>query len=320
MFENSGRKILIGVVTGTLLSVAISSALAANDKQTYHLLDSEGKAVMTQNKECVQTPNTPNQPPKILKECGDIGDRDNDGIPDDEDQCPDNKPEEISKGVYDDKVPPRNPKNKPPQRPCDKIGCPIDTDGDGVPDHRDDCPDTSAEYVVSPPACTKNECVNERGCVADSDGDGVIDCKDKCPNTPPELRSKADANGCVEEVISTRTLTAATLFDFDKAVLKLEGKQELDRIAADILAGKEWDRVDVVGHTDRVGSDKYNQGLSEKRAKAVSDYLISQSIPADKITREGKGKTELLPREPGESSKSYDARCRRVVINSVVKK
>jgi outer membrane protein OmpA-like peptidoglycan-associated protein len=76
----------------------------------------------------------------------------------------------------------------------------------------------------------------------------------------------------------------------------------------------------VVGHTDRVGSDKYNQGLSEKRAKAVSDYLISQGIPADKITREGKGKTELLPREPGESTQSWDARCRRVVINSVVKK
>lgn len=299
MFENSGRKILIGVVTGTLLSAAISSALAANDKQTYHLLDSEGKAVMTQNKECVQTPNTPNQPPKILKECGDISDRDNDGVPDDEDQCPDNTSEEISKGVYDDKVPPRNPKNKPPLRPCDKIGCPIDTDGDGVPDYRDECPDTAAKYVVSPPACTRNECVDERGCE-------IPEC-----GKPPEPK---------EVVVSTVTVSAKTLFDFDKFTLKAEGKQELDRIAAEILASKEWDRINVVGHTDHVGSDKYNQTLSEKRAKAVAVYLVSRGIPKEKVTEEGRGKRELLPREPGESTKNWDARCRRVEIESLVKK
>jgi OOP family OmpA-OmpF porin len=319
-YNSSGRKIFIGVVTGTLLSTAISSVLAANEKQTNHLLDSEGKPVFTQFNECVQTPATPNQPPKLFKECGDIGDRDGDGVPDDEDKCPDNTAEEIAKGVYDDKDPPRNPNNKPPQRPCDKVGCPIDTDGDGVPDYRDDCPDTAAEYVVAAPACTSHSCVNERGCVADTDNDGIIDCVDKCPNTPPEARP-VDGEGCSiskEETISG-TFAASALFDFDKAVLKAEGQQALSELAQKILASASLDSVKVIGHTDPVGKDAYNQKLSEKRAKAVYNYLISQGVPPEKISSEGRGESELLPQEPGEAKKSWHARCRRVQVDSYVK-
>jgi OOP family OmpA-OmpF porin len=320
-YNSSGRKIFIGVVTSTLLSTAINSVLAANEKQTNHLLDSEGKPVFTQFNECVQTPTTPNDPPKPFKECGDIGDRDGDGVPDDEDQCPDNTAEEISKGVYDDKNPPRGPNNKPPQRPCDKIGCPIDTDGDGVADYGDDCPDTTADYVVSAPACTRHDCVNERGCVADSDNDGIIDCLDKCPNTPPEARP-VDGEGCSVTIDTKRsgTFAASSLFDFDKAALKPEGKQALNELAAKILGGDTTlEKVEVIGHTDPVGKDAYNQKLSEKRAKAVYDYLISQGVPAEKISSEGRGESQLLPQEPGEAKKSWHARCRRVEVNSYVK-
>jgi len=317
MFDSSGRKILLGVVTGTLLSVAITTALAANDRQTFHLLDTEGKPVLTQREgECVSTPNTPNDPTKMFKECGDIGDRDGDGVPDDEDLCPDNTPEEKAKGVYDNNQPPRSPNNKPTQRPCDKIGCPIDTDGDGVPDYRDDCPDTAAEYVVAPPECARNECVNERGCVADSDNDGIIDCKDACADTPPgvqvnEVGCSKDTPKCTNEV----TLSNSTLFDFDKAILKAAGKIALDQIIEQIRGqGDNFNTMYVIGHTDPVGSDKYNLGLSKERAKAVADYLMANGVSRNKLMQEGKGESELLPREPGESTSNWHARCRRVVV------
>jgi len=322
--HSSGRKIFIGVVTGTLLSTAMLSVWAANDKDTFHLIDSEGKPVLTQHNDCVQTPQTPNQPPKRFKECGDVGDRDGDGVPDDEDQCPDNTPEEISKGVYDNSTPPRHPNNKPPQRECDKIGCPIDTDGDGVPDFRDDCPDTAPEYQVKAPDCAKHDCVNERGCVGDADNDGIIDCKDRCPEQAPTVDANKD--GCTDGEVITKTesVSAQTLFDFDKAVLKPEGKRELDRIAGETTASKEWLQEDakirVVGHTDPVGKDAYNQKLSEKRAKAVATYLVSKGIPADRISAEGRGEKELVERLPGEAQKDWHARCRRVEVQTVVKR
>lgn len=324
MFDSSGRKIFIGVVAGTLLSTAMLSVWAADEKETHHLIDSEGKPVLTQRpSECVQTPKTPNQPAKPFKECGDIGDRDGDGVPDDEDQCPDNTPEEISKGVYDDKVPPRHPNNKAPQRECDKIGCPIDSDGDGAPDYRDDCPDTAPEFVVKAPDCARHECVNDRGCVADSDSDGVPDCKDQCPNTKAGQKVGEDGcTGAVEERI-VGTLSAETLFDFDKAVLKSQGKRALDELVQTILTNADYQKastkIQVVGHTDPVGKDAYNQKLSEKRAKAVATYLISKGIPVERIDSEGRGEKELVQQSPGEPKKAWHARCRRVEVNALVK-
>jgi len=326
MFDSSGRKVLIGVVTGTLLSTtALTAVWAATERETHHLLNSEEGPVLTKREgECVQTPKTPNQPAKLFKECGDIGDRDGDGVPDDEDQCPDNTPEEISQGVYDDQDPPRDPKNKPPTRECDKIGCPIDTDGDGVGDYADQCPDTSAEYMTTAPACMRDQCVDAQGCVPDEDSDGVIDCKDKCRGTPPELRDKVfkagEKMGCTEtEKPPIATLSAETLFDFDKAVLKPAGKEALDQLVNNIRqATQGLDEIKVNGHTDPVGSDSYNQGLSERRAQAVANYLVSQGIPSEKIRTQGYGETKLVPRETGEPTKQWHARCRRVEINSIV--
>lgn len=315
MFDSSGRKILIGVVTGTLLSTAIASVLAAEDIQTHRLLDSQGQPVKTvRPNECVYTPNTPNQPPRLFEECGDIMDRDKDGVPDNEDQCPDNTPEEIAQGVYDDKEPPRNPKNRKPQRACDKIGCPIDTDGDSVPDFRDQCPGTSAEYEIQPPNCAKHDCVNTDGCVPDTDADGVPDCKDACPNTAPGTKVRADGCSEVETKLIDKTMNAKTLFDFNKAILKPEGRQEIDNLLAEINRLQNWTRIEVIGHTDPVGKDAYNQKLSEQRAKAVFDHLLNQGVPAGKITSIGMGESRLVERLPGESEKDWHARCRRVEV------
>jgi OOP family OmpA-OmpF porin len=85
--------------------------------------------------------------------------------------------------------------------------------------------------------------------------------------------------------------SADALFAFDKAVLKPEGKTALDDFARQ-LGGSQYDVVFVTGHTDRFGSDDYNQKLSERRAHTVKDYLVSKDLAANRITATGKGETQ----------------------------
>lgn len=82
--------------------------------------------------------------------------------------------------------------------------------------------------------------------------------------------------------------SADALFDFDKSALKPEGKAMLDNLARD-LNGADYDVIHATGQTDRIGSNQYNQKLSERRANAVKDYLVSRDIPADRIKAEGMG-------------------------------
>ena len=83
------------------------------------------------------------------------------------------------------------------------------------------------------------------------------------------------------------TFSADSLFDFDKAVVKPEGKQRLDKFSAD-LKGTQYDAVQVTGHTDRIGSQAYNLKLSGKRADAVRAYLVeSGGVASNKIAAKG---------------------------------
>ena len=81
------------------------------------------------------------------------------------------------------------------------------------------------------------------------------------------------------------------LFAFDKSVLKPEGKVMLDDLVSK-LSGVSYDKIVTTGHTDRFGSNAYNQALSERRAHTVKDYLISKNVQAGRIDAEGKGKTQ----------------------------
>lgn len=81
------------------------------------------------------------------------------------------------------------------------------------------------------------------------------------------------------------------LFAFDKSVLKPEGKVMLDELAGQ-LDGATYDNIIATGHTDRFGSNAYNQKLSERRAQAVKDYLVSKNVQAGRIDAEGKGETQ----------------------------
>ena len=87
------------------------------------------------------------------------------------------------------------------------------------------------------------------------------------------------------------TLAADALFDFDKAVLRSEGKAKLDDVT-DKLKGMKLEVIIAVGHTDRIGSDKYNQKLSEKRAEAVKAYLVGKGVDANRVYTEGKGENQ----------------------------
>ncbi len=85
------------------------------------------------------------------------------------------------------------------------------------------------------------------------------------------------------------TYQADALFDFDKATLKPLGKQKLDELAAKIQ-GMNVEVVVATGYTDRIGSDKYNDRLSLRRAQAVKSYLVSKGVDSSKVYTEGKGK------------------------------
>lgn len=88
------------------------------------------------------------------------------------------------------------------------------------------------------------------------------------------------------------TLKSDVLFNFNKATLKAEGQQALDQLYSQLSNMDPKDgSAAVLGYTDRIGSEAYNQKLSEKRAQTVVDYLIAKGIPADKISARGMGKS-----------------------------
>lgn len=104
--------------------------------------------------------------------------------------------------------------------------------------------------------------------------------------TPPAPAAAAAAPALTSQKV---TYQADSLFDFDKAVLKPAGKEKLNDLASKI-EGMNVEVVVATGYTDKIGSDKYNDRLSLRRAQAVKAYLVSKGVPANKIYTEGKGK------------------------------
>ncbi|WP_298015603.1 outer membrane protein OmpA [uncultured Castellaniella sp.] len=117
----------------------------------------------------------------------------------------------------------------------------------------------------------------------------------------------------VAPTASKVVLNADTFFDFDKSTIKPEGRQVLDQVAQQ--AGTiNLETIIAVGHTDSIGTEAYNQKLSERRANSVKQYLVSKGVAADRIYAEGKGELQ-----PVASNKTREGRAqnRRVEIEIV---
>ena len=109
------------------------------------------------------------------------------------------------------------------------------------------------------------------------------------------------------------TYAADAFFDFDKSVIKPEGKAKLDDLV-DKIKGINLEVIIAVGHTDSVGSDTYNQKLSVRRSEAVKAYLVSKGIEKNRVYTEGKGE-----KQPVADNKTAEGRAknRRVEIEVV---
>ncbi len=108
---------------------------------------------------------------------------------------------------------------------------------------------------------------------------------------PAAPRPAAPPAAKAAPVIQKVTLAADALFDFDKAVIKPDAKGKLDDLVGKIKSVN-LEVVIAVGHTDRIGSDKYNMKLSLRRAESVKAYLVSKGIAANRVYTEGKGEKQ----------------------------
>lgn len=156
----------------------------------------------------------------------------------------------------------------------------------------------------------------------DADGDGVHDRRDRCPNTPSDLRVHHD--GCPpkiypasevapepvpveeDEVIVLSDL-GSVLFAFDSAELTRDAQVQLAQIS-NRLTDARVVGVKVAGHTDSVGSDAYNQGLSERRAQSVVDFLITQGVVANKLSSEGLGESQPVADNASDAGRAQNRR------------
>jgi len=130
---------------------------------------------------------------------------------------------------------------------------------------------------------------DKAGCECDKDLLPKETCEPKAmaPAAAPAAPAAAGPKPTGEKI----TVAADALFDFNKAVLRPEGKAKLDELVSKAAAIK-LEVILAVGHTDRLGSDSYNQKLSEKRAAAVKEYLVAKGIEANRVYTEGKGEKQ----------------------------
>ncbi|UXZ47518.1 OmpA family protein [Pseudomonas soli] len=154
----------------------------------------------------------------------------------------------------------------------------------------------------------------------DEDGDGVFDRRDRCPDTP--AGTKVNHMGCPlpqypatapqpEPAATPEVITlddqGQVLFAFDSAELTQGAQQRLQGLLPK-LNDPSVASVKVIGFTDSVGSDSYNQRLSERRASGVAEYLISQGLAPNKVTSQGRGESEPVADNDTDEGRSRNRR------------
>ena len=144
----------------------------------------------------------------------------------------------------------------------------------------------------------------------DSDSDGVCDADDKCPGT--EANATVDADGCVVVAEAVR-VELDVKFDFDKAEVKQDSYGDIKNLA-DFMKQYPQTSTTVEGHTDSVGSDAYNQKLSERRANAVRAVLVNQyGVEADRVNAVGNGEAAPVADNASEAGRAVNRRVEAAV-------
>jgi len=210
------------------------------------------------------------------------GDDDNDGVLNSVDQCPTTPAGEAVNAqgcsLDNDRDGVINAIDECPTTPYGEAvnakGCPLDDDRDGVINAIDECPTTPY-----------GEAVNAKGCSLDDDNDGVVNSMDECLNTP--IGNIVDASGC------TKMVDLHVNFENDSFVVDMASKIKVQAYANFLNARKNFTTT-IVGHTSTKGRASYNQKLSEKRAEAVKQLLITDGVEANRITAMGKGESEPM--------------------------
>ena len=217
-------------------------------------------------------------------------DSDQDGVPDDQDDCRLNEP-----GVK-----------------VDRYGCPLDTDFDGVPDGLDHCPNTDREAgnLVDVYGCAidsdfdgipdfADDCphnrigaqVDSQGCPLDSDKDGVPDGLDDCPYTLSGV--EVDRNGCIDLSIIDKPLILNIDYLPGSFEVDPHNIKKLKRLAR-LLNFIEDVRMEINGYTDNIGTTLANRKLSLRRAARVKEYLVSYGVNAARFKLFGQGETNFV--------------------------
>lgn len=308
-------------------------------------LDADNDGISNRRDKCPDTPHG-----VIVDKKGCPLDTDGDKVPDYYDKCPDTPKEAYTSidgdgcpidtdgdGVFDylDKCP-DTPYQAYPT--VDKKGCPKDTDMDGVPDYLDKCPNTpeNERQLVNKLGCSTPVVLPKQEPVTiptptpvptpevvtqptpsikvdiDTDGDGIIDRLDRCP----QLAGVASNGGCPEIKKEVRVVFQKAIkgiqFETAKYVIKPLSFVILDHVVK-VLADNPSYLVEIQGHTDNEGLAEKNQTLSENRAKAVRDYLISKGIDAKRLTANGYGQTRPIVPNTTSEGKSMNRRVEFVV-------
>ena len=197
-----------------------------------------------------------------------------------------------------------NETSKPAPIPAKKS--PKDTDRDGVSDLSDQCLNTVVGATV-----------DSRGCELDSDGDGIVDHADQCQKTP--TGAKVDAKGC--RILLTEDVSIKLNVQFENNSNKVSNayRQEIQKVA-DFMSLYPDTQVVIEGHTDSRGAASYNKRLSEKRATAVMQYLVTEfNIDQARVSAIGKGEVSPIADNETVDGRKVNRRVQAEIKTSVTK-
>lgn len=186
----------------------------------------------------------------------------------------------------------------------DTNGCPDpDNDADGLLDAADRCPDQAEDVDAFD---------DEDGCPdPDNDADGVPDAADNCVNDPETANGFEDGDGCPDTVpADIQEFTGAIRginFDTNKSTIRADSEATL-REALAVLKDHPTLRIEVQGHTDDVGDDRFNLELSERRAGAVVDWFIIQGVDASRLRSVGYGELRPVAENTSDTGRAQNRR------------